>query len=247
MNIATGRLIVVVCLFLFAACTDSTVDRLIPPSATNGGLANFTVSDIKVQKGKSINGGMLVSGSVLVPYDIKREQVKPTLLAAIKGLKDKYRDCEWIIVYAVPHQKLTGTGINAGMAEYAERKISIAYGVPSAAQLAAPPIDDENKKFLDGDYEPVKLMSKADFELAVAVDAAWQAAHRKLLYDADQKAMQNKAGYGEIYARETAKISDAKLATLTSQEMGIPAAGVKKLRKQLLIYYGPFWGHETMM
>lgn len=234
------------CLSVFTACSESTIDRLIPPSATKGGIANFSVSEIKVQKGKSVNGGTLVTGSVIVPYDIRRDQVKPTLLAAIKGLKDKYRECEWIIVYAVPSQELKGGGINAGIAEYTEGKIRIDYGVPSATQLAEP-VGDELKKLLGADYEPVRLMSREDFDLAVAIDAVWQNTHLKLLDDADKKAMQNKARYADIYRRETAEISDKKLAALTSQKMSIPASQVKKLRRQLLMYYGPFWGNETLI
>lgn len=235
-------LFAVCCLSVFTACSESTIDRLIPPSATKGALANFSVSEIKVQSGKSVNGGTLVTGSAIVPYDIRRDQVKPTLLAAIKGLKDKHRDCEWIIVYAIPSQNLKGTGINAGMAEYAGGKIRIDYGVPSATQLTGPVGD-----LLGTDYEPVRLMSRDDFDLAVAIDAVWQNIHLKLLDDADQKAKTNKARYADIHSRETAKISDTKLAALTSQKMSIPASQVKKLRTQLLMYYGPFWGNETLI
>lgn len=238
-------LVAVCCLSVFTACSENPIDRLIPLSATKGGLANFTVAGVEVQEGKSRNGGTLVSAFVAVPHDIKREQVKPTLLAAIKGLKDKYRKCEWIVVYAIPSPALKGTGINAGMAEYAEGKIRIDYGVPSATQLAEP-IGEEFKKTLGADYEPVRLMSQEEFDLAVSVDSTWQELHLRLLDEAQKKATQNRARYSEVYRHETKDISDAKLLKLTSQKLNIPEAQAKKLRKQLLMYYGPFWGNETI-
>lgn len=225
---------------------ENSLDKLIPPSAVKGGITNFIVSGIKVSEGKSRNGGTLVTGSVVVPYNIKRDQVKPTLLAAIKGLKDKYRKCEWIIVYAIPSQELEGSGINAGMAEYAEGKIRIDYGIPSSDQIAES-VGRGLKKLSGADYEPVRLMSREDFDSAVAIDAVWQKIHLKLLDDANQKARQNMTRYADIYRRETAEISDTKLAALTSQKMSIPASQIKKLRRQLLMYYGPFWGNETLM
>lgn len=219
------RLILIAVLFsAFTACSESPIDRLIPLSATKGGLANFTVSGINVQEGKSINGGTLVSGLVMVPHDIKREQVKPTLLAAIKGLKNQYGKCEWIIVYAIPSQELKGTGINAGMAEYAEGKIRIDYGVPSTTQLAA---EVGAAKEIGGpENDPLRLMSKDEFDLAVAVDTTWQG-----FYEPNREHQ----GRGE-----------GKLLKLTAQKMNIPVAQVKKLRKQLIMYYGPFWGNETI-
>lgn len=244
MNRLIKFILVAVFFLVFTACSDSPIDRLIPLSATKGGLANFTVSGVEVQEGKSRNGGMLVMGQVMVPHDIKREQIKPTLLAAIKGLKDKYRKCEWIIVYAVPSYELKGSSANAGMAEYAEEKIKIDYGVPSATQLAA---EAGAAKELGGpDSDPLRLMSKEEFDLAVSVNEAWQDIHLKLLDDAQKKAMQNRARYSEIYRHETKDISDAKLLKLTAKKLNLPEAKAQKLRKQLLMYYGPFWGNETI-
>lgn len=229
-------LVAVCCLSVFTACSENPIDRLIPLSATKGGLANVTVSDIDVQE-KSINGGTLVSGFVAVPHDIKREQVKPTLLAAIKDLKDKYRKCEWIVVFAIPSPELKGTGIWAGKAEYVEGKIQVDYGIPSAAQIAEP-IEKEFKK-LHSDYEPVRLMSKEDFDLAVAVNTTWQKIHVGLLDEANKYS-------GEVYMRKVEKISDARLLKLTSQKMNLPEAKVKSLMHQLGWYYSPLWGNETI-
>lgn len=224
MNRLIRLIMVAMCFSMFTACSENPIDRLIPLSATKGGLANFTVSGINVQEGKSRNGGMLVSGLVMVPHDIKREQVKPTLLAAVKGLKDQYGKCEWIIVYAIPSQELKGTGINAGMAEYAEGKIRIDYGVPSTMQLAAEV--GAAKEIGDPDSDPLRLMIKDEFDLAVAVDTTWQG-----LYEP------NRQHKGNI---------EEKLLKLTAQKMNIPVTQVKKLRKQLIMYYGPFWGNETI-
>lgn len=236
-------ILVAVCFSVFTACSDSPIDRLIPLSATKGGLANFTVSGVEVQEGKSRNGGMLVMGRVMVPHDIKREQVKPTLLAAIKGLKDKYRKCEWIIVYAVPSYELKGSSTNAGMAEYAEGKIKIDYGVPSATQLAAEV--GAAKELGRPDNDPLRLMSKEEFDLAVSVNEAWQDIHLKLLDEANKKAMQSRANFSNVYTQATEGI-EAKILKLTSQKMNLPAAKIKSLRRQLIMYYGPFWGNETI-
>jgi hypothetical protein len=220
-----------------------SIDNLIPSSAVKGGLINFTVAGVEVQEGKSRNGGMLVMGRVMVPHDIKREQVKPTLLAAIKGLKDKHRKCEWIIVYAVPSYELKGSSTNAGMAEYADGKIKIDYGVPSATQLAA---EVGAAKELDRpDNDPLRLMSKEEFDLAVSVNEAWQDIHLKLLDEANKKAMQSRANFLKVHAQETGDI-ETKILKLTSQKMNLPAAKIKSLRKQLIMYYGPFWGNETI-
>lgn len=77
-------------ILLGAGCSSSDpIDRLIPDEALTGAIPNAEPVRIEEQHGKSVNGGFLINAQVIVPFDIKKEQVKPTLLTAIKTLKNR--------------------------------------------------------------------------------------------------------------------------------------------------------------
>ncbi|MDH5525571.1 MAG: hypothetical protein OEY01_16510 [Desulfobulbaceae bacterium] len=219
------------CLFLLVACSSSsTIDKIITPTLVKGAVKNFTLSDIKIQNGKSINGGMLVTAYALVPLDIKREQVKPTLLASIKALKDKHPNCEWIIVYLCPDPRLKNTGVYAGMGEYAQEKIEITYGIPSKEQLADqvdPSTEDYSRNDLladldFSDWEPIRPPTKEEFNKAIEIDT--------MIFNVEKKHLVGEDAAYQVVAEKT----------------GRSVKEIRTAKRKLYSYFTVSWGKEAI-
>jgi hypothetical protein len=134
-----------ICLLLLLSvlsCTQDPLETLISPDLTKGSLQNLKV-DYKLSSNKSVTGGMAIHTTAAVPYDINRDQIRPTLLAGIKAIKQKHPECEWINLFLCPEKESAGLALYCGRAEYKEGEIGIWYGVPNAVQLVESAEDAE--------------------------------------------------------------------------------------------------------
>ena len=106
-------------LYALTACT-SEIDRLIPASQLSGAVQNINVT-IKGQPDKctaASDDSVYIKAIGIVPFEIKREQVRPTLLAVFKGVKTKYSNCEKFFIELAPAQEMAETGHLVGRTDY---------------------------------------------------------------------------------------------------------------------------------
>ena len=250
-------LLTILFLVLIMGCSDP-VEKLIPPEALKGALTNLNITG-KTQTGKSVKGGTLIEVFAMVPYDIKRKQLKPTLLGGIKGVKKQNSDCEWIILWLRPG-KSKGAGIYAGRAEYKEGKIDLYYGIPSKKQLAQslelknkysdPALkgkkDEAGFDQYDPDYEAVRLLNKQDFDLGVHIRTLYYK-YYKITIDKDEKtARKNKKWNSDLY-RQLSATFEERVLRLVADELKLPVVEIRKMKSKILRYYDHMaWGSEII-
>lgn len=247
-------LLILLLITLGAGCSSSDpIDRLIPDEALTGAIPKLEPVRIEEQREKSVNGGFLINAQVIVPFDIKREQVRPTLLAAIKTLKKKYSSCEWIVVFLTLKESLDKYTLYAGRAEYTKDGIDIAYWTPNNKQLSEQddPRKDDNRDnpLLAGldfsDWEPIRPLNREEFSFATQASSTYVEITKTLQDAAVAAATKKQDNYAEIYRKEMENFEDRALA-LTAKKLGAEKAEVKRSQKNLLLYYSPAWGTERL-
>lgn len=225
-------------LVLCFGCAEDPIDKLIPETSLNGSIQKITIFDLETQRGKIVRGGLLIIASVKVPYDLRREQVRPTLLACIKELKKRNRDCEWFNVFLCADGR---DGIYAGRGEYREGKIYISYGIPSKKQL----VEAEALREELADYVPPRLLSKEEFNLAADLDELYYRYDNTLAEKDLKEARDGKRWNQDVYD----KLSDSRddrIYEMIAKEVSLPDDTIRKLRRSLGTYYIFAWGSETI-
>lgn len=179
-------------------------------------MPNISV-DIKEQKGKNVKGGRLLEAIGTVPFDIKKEQIKPTVLAVIKAIKQKNSDCEWIAVNLKLAKDLPL--LQAGIAEYKEGKVFISYGIPSDKQ-----IEEWNTNIGKNDLPRLHRPDKKTFDDGARVI--------KLYYKFNNDPKIKKDNVEQLFP-------------LISKESGLPVKNVESLYRHMSNYYFTgSWGTE---
>ena len=138
-------------LLLFCGC-ESRLDRAIPQSSLVGAVSIETKIEGNWGDHHKRDGDpkdwtdVWVIG--FVPCNIKREQIKPTLLAIFKTVKNEYSKCTFMKIKISPDEEMIRQwGPSIGTLEYNNGKIDIVYGIPSDKQ-----IEEHNAKI--GQLEP---------------------------------------------------------------------------------------------
>jgi hypothetical protein len=217
---------IIVSIMMLISC-GSEIDKKIPDSMLVGAVPNISV-DIKEQKGKNVKGGRLLEAIGTVPFDIKKEQIKPTILAVIKAIKQKNPDCEWIAVHLKLAKDLPL--LQAGIAEYKEGNISISYGIPSDKQ-----IEEWNANI----GKPVEFDGKV-----LGINDLPR------LYRPDRKTFEDGAQVIKLYYKlnndpKIKKDRIEQLFPLISKESGLPVKDVESLYRYMSNYYFTgSWGTE---
>lgn len=227
-------------LLIISGCSDrDQFDNLFPESSLAGSYVPAKIFNVETQRKNNVKGGFSINALAEVPYDIKREQVKPALLACIRALKKKNQDCEWITVFLCAEGK---KGIYAGKGEYKEGKTDISYGVPSKELLAAEKTAIEYYHLI---HEPPRLLTRTEFDQASHIFDLYHK-YTAVLTEEDMK----KAGNGiafdqDIYDSLMNSRSDRVFKKVTG-EVNLSEAKVRKLRNGLMRYYILTWGNETV-
>lgn len=256
------KLFIFICIILlFSGCfMEDPIETLIPPELLKGAISYIDVFDIEIQTRKSINGGTLINAWAAVPYNIKREQVKPTLLSVIRELKKQNPECEWFVVWlCADGERARDAGVHAGRGEYTKDQVNIGYWIPSQKQLkerlelkkqlADPALKNQQTDDLfaleyDPDYVPAKLLDKKDFDLAVKITILYYNLN-KIITDQDiQASRKNKTWDSDLY-RQLMVTQDGRALKMVADKLKIPEDEIRKRKSSLLRYYC-MWDGETI-
>ncbi|MCP3940042.1 MAG: hypothetical protein GY710_00975 [Desulfobacteraceae bacterium] len=206
--------ITILLLSIVISCSADPIDKLISSTAMENTVFPLNIFDIQKQTAKSVNGGTLIEASVEVPYDVKRNQVRATILASLKKLKTDYPKTEWFIVYLYPAGKETSripAAIHAGRGEYVQQEIFINYLIPSKEEIQR--YADKNAKSDNYMISTPKLMSEQEFYKAVGIAS--------LYYDYYKSSRDPNLSYQKA-----------------AEQLGMSKTNVKAYRANLLNYYG---------
>jgi len=219
--------------------TQTVIERLIPDEEIKGGVEVVIIEMEELSK-KSAHGGRLIILKGTVPFDIKRKQVRPTLLATIKKIKHDDPGCEWIVVSLGPNKKLTEKTHFVGRAEYTEEGIDIQYGIPSDKQMEENNalIGKKQKGVFGDEYinDSPRLFrpNKKEFEERLRVISVFYRieAEKRKIADAEGR-------YGDYFP-------EAQLYELISEELNMPINQVKEYVGYVYRYYSPVWDKEKI-
>ncbi len=127
------------CIFVFiiTACQNGANNQA-PDPDTVGAIPNLNISYEYTSihhPGVRVRGA--VEAKVIVPFDIKREQLRPTLLSIFKDAREKYPD-EDIDIFLAPSQGMMNCTQLAGRADYDgdKGKLELDYGIPTDQEMA---------------------------------------------------------------------------------------------------------------
>lgn len=155
------------CLFSISGCLDSDhpLDGLISSANIEGAITPIKVLNLERQTGKSVEGGQYVQTEISVPFDIKQDQVKPTILSALKEMKKEFPSCHWFVIYLNPSQFKSdrlGSLISVAKGEYTDGQINIDYQLPTSKEALIPLSEKEFKAavVISATYYPYYKVSR---------------------------------------------------------------------------------------
>jgi hypothetical protein len=160
--------------FLLSACSGSSLDKLIPDSSYEKLSLNIPL-EIETQTGKSVKGGTLLECYGIVPFDFDRNHVEMALLKAIKTVKEKTPDCEWVVVWLSPDERIKKWGFCSGHAEYKEGVISLDLASPTSEQL-----DEWNRRNANNLGYRLANFNKDTFKEAIGLITKYEELDKKL-------------------------------------------------------------------
>jgi len=192
---------------------------------------NISVSGLmyEEQTGKAVRGGKLIRVKGIVSFDIKREQVKPSLLAVITKVRKNNPKCEWIFVVLSPGAELGKYAHHAGIADYKEGNLTIRYGIPS----------DKNIK------EWNSLIGKKSKTL---LGDGYYTSDGPRLYRPDKETYEKGRKitllFDKLSMKDTVK-NDDEMFALVAKQSGWSKKEVERYTKFIFSYYAPMsWGEE---
>jgi len=186
-------------------------------------------------------GGKAIIATGIVPSDIKREQVKPSLLAILKAVSDKYPNATGIFVRITPDEDLGKYAYFAGKADYEDNEITIHYGVPSDEQIKkwnseiGKPIIIEGKPFGINDSPVLSRPNKETINTGKKII---------LLYYKIEKQFIDKYSKKPLEMPTTTEISK-----VVAKKIGMEPQEVTRLHRFLSNYFSAgtgIWGKETI-
>jgi len=216
-------------LFLFSAgCSDSPADKI--TNAMCFGAVPISDVSIKFKSDQPGRNGQLIDMEGVVPFDIKKEQVKPTILAAFKDLLKKHPESKDIFVGLLPDRRLHQF---VGHASYHSGTVSIHYGIPSEAEM-----DKKNANI--GKSVPGGIFGE-DKEHMIIID------HPRL-YRPDRATFEKIIWIKEAVAMHDNKsINSKSLCKKISTASKTPLADVEQLYWLMNFYYSSgFYGEESI-
>lgn len=216
-------LLLAISLFPVMGCSEpkDPIDNLISETLTRGALENINI------QGNLKDENQLLDARIKVPYNIKRAQVKPTLLAAIKGLKKQHpRLSEIIILLQSGGEAPFDLGmVTPGRAVYENGKIKIEYWIPTPQQIQER-IAWNKDKSPDTKLPVPRLPTQKEFKAAIKAEHLFHKTYNGL-----PDGLNNPSS--EAMAR-------------VAQEMNTTPNMVKEYRNILFNYYKIGWGEEII-
>ena len=123
------KFIMLLSLLVFVSCSNGGAN--ISTDLCKGAIS---ISDLSIEfkEVQSAAGGSLINAEGIVPCDIKKEQVKPTIMQTLKNVLVKYPSCQEVYVRLTPDHTFNHY---VGHATYIAGKVKIHYGIPSDAEI----------------------------------------------------------------------------------------------------------------
>lgn len=221
---------------LIISC-ESKIDKAIPDSMLIGAVPNINV-DIKEDNYK---GGKAIIVTGIVPFGIKREQVKPSLLRILKTVAEKYPNATGIFVRLTPDADLGRYAYFAGRADYEDKSIALYYMIPSDKQIEDwnAEIGKPSKNPFTGDEYIIDVphlspLNEESFESGKKI---------ALLYHKFNKKLHDK------YIEQPLKtISSKQIYQMISREANMPQKDVEYYYRFMNSYFivGESWDKETI-
>jgi hypothetical protein len=221
--------VLILLISLFAAsCSDQTTDQSsVQPQSILTSFFSRAINATPIitdrQTGKTVEGGQYIRAYMQVPFDIKHDQVKTTLLAGLNELIKANKDCKWIVLWLGVGGDHT-LGLYTGKGEYKDNKISIGYYTPGQGDIEGS--KTVNKK--TPDYPILTPYTDSEFKQAYEVFSKYYNYKNSL---SDQTYEQRK-----LMARE--RMAD---------EFKLSTEKVKKIVDKMFLYYGVSYGVEEVI
>jgi len=210
---------------LVYGCNERDVASKIPDSWTVGKSENIRYIEAKEDTDS-------LSIEAVVPYDIRREVLRPTLLAILKDAFKAQPQALRIWIHLYPDERLQKHCCWAGDATYEGGVITLHYNIPSDKYIAdwnaeigkplGPVIDGKPFTF---DLPPLFRPTAKDIDIVAQLVTLWDN-----YYDE------------QIHSDPTWHMTDDERDKLVAQKVGIPVADVKRYFGFAYHYYGGFGG-----
>jgi len=241
-------------LALFCGC-ESRLDKAIPQSSLAGAISDIDVNlsgqgEIADQQECANKSGWcwapkdwtLLNADAFVPFDIKREQIKPTSLAILKKLAEKYPKCTTININLAPDKEMAEILFLVGRLEYRDNKITIHYGIPSDKEMEEhnaqvgklyPLSKDCGKIFCEPDYDK---MEKNDDPRLSRPDLNTYTLYKRILIIEDDIKMHRQIK--ESYKFSSPKEYYIALSNKISKKINLPTKDIEYALRFMHDYYG---------
>lgn len=227
---------VIVSIMMLISC-GSEIDKKIPDSMLVGAVPNMNIS----LEEDNYRGGKAIIATGIVPFDIKREQVKPSLLAILRVAAEKYPKATGIFVRLTPDEQLGRFAYFAGKADYEDNVITVHYGVPSDEQIKkwnseiGKPITFEESTLGINDSPQLSRFNKETFDSGKKII---------LLFHKIEKQLYDKYINQPLKSPTTEQIS-----RIAAKELGLSLKEVTHHHRLLSNYFSAgtgIWGKETI-
>ena len=239
-------------LALFCGC-ESRLDNAIPQSSFVGAISNVDVNlrgqgEIATQQACVNKSGWcwapedwtLLNADAFVPFDIKREQIKPTSLAILKKLVEKYPKCTTININLAPDKEMAEILYFVGRLEYRDNKIIIHYGIPSDKEMEEHNAEigkfysTKNAMFsMPGDKEKIE---KNDDPRLFRPDLKTYTLYKRILIIEDDIKMHKQIK--ESYKFSSPKEYYIALSNKISKQINLPTKDIEYALRFMHDYYG---------
>jgi hypothetical protein len=241
---------------LLVSCGDN-IERLIPKSQLVGSVANIPINFNKKEVSMcDRQPDYTILGKSTVPFDIKREQIKPSLLAALKDSLKNIKKCQHIWIDLYPDRSFAPYQLNmVGRVEYYQGKITLYYGIPS----------DEQMREHNGEIGKTKSYTCSKEEVAKpgflnackkvgtttwVVDKPYLTRPDKAFFDLGKKVSVSRVELQLKLYYERRKYKMEDLYRIVSNKLKMPYAEVKKYDDYFRAYYtwlpnSEKWGKEV--
>ncbi|MCG8637022.1 MAG: hypothetical protein MI863_24530 [Desulfobacterales bacterium] len=205
----------IIFILIFTSACSHPIEKLAPDSELKGAVTPLKIIAIEKESKRATPRKIRIKAFVSVPHDIKKEQVRPTILMGLRILEHRFPGKDLFSVYLCPDGKksMSCGYLYVARGEYADKEIRICYLIPSREQIEA---YAEANKDMRPEKERVivpRMMSKKDFYQAIEITS--------LYYD---------------YYKVT--LESAAALHATARELNLPEDLIANYKTHLLTYYG---------
>jgi hypothetical protein len=219
-------IIYLIIVLLVCVSCESKLDKAIPSSQLTDAIqnVNYSIEEKKATTGKILD----IRG--FVPFNIRRDQIRPTVLSVLKEVKIKYPEPEEIHIRFFITPELD----SPGYASFEGGKLKITYGIPSLKEIEKhnAELNVPHPSFDTGADSLSKLL------LNGKGSSCWKGLE-SLPWPPDQITFEEARKVYALYKRpDNQKMDYCKLLDKMSEKMGLPVLQVNRDIGLIVNYYG---------